>query len=102
MCMACDPYASKCRANYNSGLQSEIIVIAHSIIAVSLICERESNMQPIYQCELRVCLECTFRDYICIYILVSIHTFWKRFAYRGSHLYLYFGCNAHILEEIYI
>ena len=32
--------------------------------------------------------------------MVAMHTVWRRCASEGTHLYLYFGCNAHILEDM--
>ena len=45
-------------------------------------------------------LECTFGDHICICIFVAMHTFQRRCVFGGTHLHLYFNCNAHILEDV--
>ena len=69
-------------------------------------------------------MEYKFEDYICIYILVvmhtyfkrdvrlgyhiyicilvAIHTFWNRCAFGESHLYLHFCCNVHLFWKRYI
>ena len=36
---------------------------------------------------LRCILECTIGNHIYIYILVAIHTFWRRYALGGTYLY---------------
>ena len=45
-------------------------------------------------------LKFTFVDYIWICILIAIHTFWRKCAFRETHLYLHFNCNVHILEDV--
>ena len=45
-------------------------------------------------------LESTFGDHIFICILVTMHTFWRRCAFGRTYLHLYFGYNAHILEDV--
>ena len=49
--------------------------------------------------EMRI-LEWTFADYICICILVTMYIFWRKCVFGETHLYLHFGCNAHILEYV--
>ena len=46
-------------------------------------------------------LECTFGDDICIFILVAMHTFWRRCAFGETQLHLHFSCNAHILDDVH-